>query len=68
MDRELMDKEVLCILDTRQIQRYIFRSNSMFETVGASNLLTHILQDALLYSLNHIDPPVPEEEYDLSLD
>lgn len=68
MDGELMDKEVLCILDTRQIQRYIFRSNSMFETVGASNLLTHILQDALLYSLNHIDPPVPEEEYDLSLD
>lgn len=68
MDRELMDREVLCILDTRQIQRYIFRSNSMFDTVGASALLTHILQDALLYSMGHIDPPVPEEEYDLSLE
>lgn len=68
MDRELMDREVLCILDTRQIQRYIFRSNSMFDTVGASALLTHILQDALLYSLGHTDPPVPKEEYDLSLD
>ena len=67
MDRELMDREVVCILDARQIQRYIFRANSMFETVGASDLLTHILQDAFLYSLEHIEPPVPETEYDLYL-
>ena len=39
----------------------------MFETVGASDLLTHILQDAFLYSLEHIEPPVPETEYDLYL-
>ena len=25
MDSQLMEKEVLCILDTRQIQRFMFR-------------------------------------------
>ena len=68
MDRELMNREVLCILDTRQIQRYMFRSNTMLDTVGASDLMIHILDDAILNALRTVDPPVPEDQFDFSLD
>ena len=68
MDKELMKREVLCLLDTRQIQRYMFRSNTMLDTVGASDLMTHILDDAILNALRTIDPPVPEDQFDFSLD
>ena len=68
MDKELMDREVLCILDTRQIQRYMFQSNTMLDTVGASDLMIHILDDAILNALRTVNPPVPEDQYDFSLD
>ena len=68
MDRHLMDREVLCILDTRQIQRYMFRSSTMLDTVGASDLMTHILEDAIRNAVKTADPSVPEDRYDLSLD
>ena len=67
MDRELMDREVLCILDTRQIQKFMFRSNAYVDTLGGSDLMTHILDDAIRFALSHIDPPLKEGEYDLSL-
>ena len=68
MDKELLDREVLCFLDTRQIQRYMFRSNTMLDTVGASDLMIHILGDAILHALRTIHPPVPEDQFDFSLD
>ena len=68
MDKELMDKEVLCILDTRQIQRFMFRSNSYIDSLGGSDLIKHILDDAIRYALSHIDTPLVESEYDLSID
>ena len=68
MDKELMNREVLCILDTRQIQRYMFRSNTMLDTVGASDLMIHILDDAILHALRTVNPPVPEDQFDFSLD
>lgn len=68
MKAELLDKEVLCLLDTRQIQKYIFRTNSFMDTLGASDLLLHILDDAILYALHNIDEPLTEEEYDIAVD
>lgn len=68
MDSSLLDKEVLCILDTRRIQRYIFRSNSFIDTVGGSDLIDHILYNAIKYALKNVDPPLNEDEYDISLD
>ena len=68
MRNDLMDKEVLCILDTRQIQRYIFRTNAYLDALGGSDMLTHILDDAIFCALNTIDPPLSEEEYDISTD
>ncbi|MBQ9009817.1 MAG: hypothetical protein IJ088_10880 [Clostridia bacterium] len=68
MDSQLMDKEVLCILDTRQIQRFMFRSNSYVDTLGGSDLLNHVLEDGILSALQSVDPPLKEDEYDLSLD
>ena len=47
MKKELMDKEVLCIFDTRQIQRYMFRSNSYLDTLGANDLLDDIVERAI---------------------
>ena len=66
MERELLDKEVLCILDTRQIQRYMFRSNTFLDTVGGSDLLVHILDDAIRDAMQSIDTPLSKEEYALS--
>lgn len=66
MDSRLKDKEVLCLLDTRRIQRFMFRSNTFADTVGASDLVKHILQDAVTYALHHIDEPLAADEYDMS--
>ena len=61
-----MDREVLCILDTRQIQRFMFRTNSYVDSLGGSDLITHILGDAIWFALHHIDTPLNDGEYDLS--
>ena len=68
MEKELMNKEVLCILDTRQIQRFMFKSNSYLDTLGGSDLVGEIQENAIRYAMTHIDPPLREEEYSLSLD
>ncbi len=68
MEKGLMNKEVLCILDTRQIQRFIFRSNSYVDTIGGSDLIAHILDDAIRFALENIEPKIPSEQYDLSVD
>ena len=68
MEKELMNKEVLCILDTRQIQRFMFKSNSYLDTLGGSDLVGEIQEKAIQYAMTHIDPPLQEEEYSLSLD
>ena len=68
MESSLMDREVLCILDTRRIQQFMFRSNSYVDTLGGSDLMTHILDDGIRYAIRHVDPPLREGEYDLSLD
>lgn len=68
MEKELMDKEVLCLLDTRQIQRFMFKSNSYFDTLGGSDLVGEIQEKAILYAMTHIDPPLQEGEYALSLE
>lgn len=68
MEKELMNKEVLCILDTRQIQRFMFKSNSYLDTLGGSDLVAEIQEKAIHYAMTHIDPPLREEEYSLELD
>lgn len=68
MDSQLMEKEVLCILDTRQIQKFMFRSNAYVDTLGGSDLMTHILEDGIRFALQSIEQPLRKEEYDLSLD
>ena len=68
MEKELMSKEVLCILDTRQIQRFMFKSNSYLDTLGGSDLVAEIQEEAIHYAMTHIDPPLREEEYSLDLD
>ena len=68
MEKELMNKEVLCILDTRQIQRFMFKSNSYLDTLGGSDLVNEVQEKAIRYAMTHIDPPLREEEYSLSLD
>ncbi len=65
MDNYLMDKEVLCILDTRQIQSFMFRNKEYMDTLGGSDLIIHILNDAIQFALNNIDEPLNENEYDL---
>ncbi len=68
MREELLDKEVICLLDTRQIQKYIFRSNSYMATLGGNDLIKGILEEAIEHALASIDPPLKPEEYDLSKD
>ncbi|MBP3209677.1 MAG: hypothetical protein J6M64_07225 [Oscillospiraceae bacterium] len=68
MKKEWMDKPVLCIFDTRQIQAFMFRANSYYDTLGGSDLMVHILMDAIRASLKAVDPPLADDEFDLSLD
>ncbi len=68
MEKELMEKEVLCILDTRQIQRFMFRSNTFLDTIGGSDLMEHVLWDAIRDAMMSIDTPLKEEEYALSVE
>ena len=68
MNQEWMDKPVLCILDTRQIQAFMFRANSYFDTLGGNDLMLHILNDAIYSALKTIDTPLEDDEFDLSLD
>ena len=68
MNAELKDREVLCLLDTRQIQRFMFRSNTMLDTLGASDLMSRIQLDAIVDALEHLDPPLPEGSWDIRTD
>lgn len=68
MKEELMSKPVLCIFDTRQIQAFMFQANSYYDTLGGSDLIIHILDDAIYFALKNIEPPLADDEFDLSLD
>lgn len=63
MDTALLDKEVLCIIDTRQVQKFIFSSGSMAESIGANLLLKHIRGDAFAWAAENIAVPMKREEY-----
>lgn len=64
MDEYLMNKETLCIFDTRKIQRYMFTNNSFGDTVGGGDLIKHILSDAIRFALKDYSP----DEFDLNND
>ncbi|MBP3722616.1 MAG: hypothetical protein J6I62_05135 [Selenomonadaceae bacterium] len=64
MDENLMDREVLCILDTRKIQRYVFTNSSFGDTMGGSDLIKHILSDAIRFALEDYS----SDEFDLNND
>ena len=68
MKQEWMDQPVLCIFDTRQIQAFMFRANSYYDTLGGSDLMLHILNDAISSALKSVDPPLVDDEFDLSDD
>ena len=66
MENELLDKEVLCLIDIRQIQKYLFHTNGPMESLGASKVLSVILDDALEYAAKNIDSPLDKSQFDLS--
>ncbi len=47
MKAELADKEVLAVYDVRGIQSYIFKTNTVKEIVGASNLVEGLITKGL---------------------
>ena len=61
-----MDREVLCIMDIRQIQTYLFRVNSQEAVKGGDLLVKHILADALAWAVKEVDPPLTGDQVDLS--
>ena len=63
MNTAWLNKEVLCIIDTRQIQKFIFNSNSMAESIGAEKLLQHMSTEAFAWAAEHIPEPMKREEY-----
>ena len=62
MDRELLKKEVLCIIDTKQIQKFIFHSNTMLDTIGGSDLILHIMYDAIIQCKGNTSEASPDCE------
>ena len=63
-----MDREVLCIMDIRQIQTFLFRVNSQEAVKGGDRLVKNILTDALAWAVKAVDPPLREEQVDLSFE
>lgn len=61
MEKELLDKEVFCIIDTRGIQKYMFHSLTLDDAVGGDAYLKTILFDALKYAAKNIDTPLSDE-------
>ena len=66
MDRELLGSEVLCLMDIRQIQTYLFRVNSQEAVKGGERMVKQILVDALTWAAGQIDPPLTAEQVDFS--
>lgn len=65
MDQKLLNKEVLCLFDIRQIQRYLFQSNSDLDTVGGDNMVGSILVEAIEHAVTHVKPSLSPEEYSI---
>ena len=42
MKKELLDKEVICIYDTRAIQKFIFSNNNNIDIIGAGNIVSDV--------------------------
>ena len=63
-----MDREVLCIMDIRQIQTFLFRVNSQEAVKGGDRLVKNILTDALAWAVKAVDPPLRDEQVDLSFE
>ena len=66
MEQYLMDKEVLVILDTRKIQRYLFANNAFYDTLGGGPVVLYILDNALKFAVEQTS--LQPYEYDLSND
>ena len=66
MDAELMNQEVLCLFDIRQIQSFLFRVNNNDAVQGADAIVKHVLTDALNWAVERIDPPLTADQYDLN--
>lgn len=66
MDPRLMDKEVLCGYDIRQIQSYIFAGDNEATIAGASILVKNIIHEALRYGVEKFQPPLQPEQYQLN--
>lgn len=62
MEKELLDKEVFCIIDTRGIQKYMFHSLTIDDAIGADAYLKNIMLDALKYAAKSIDTPLSDDE------
>lgn len=62
----LRDKPVLCVIDTRSVQKYMFHANGLEESVGAEAILQTFPVDSLQYAVEHITPPLKPDEYVLS--
>lgn len=67
MKKELLDKEVLCAYDIRQIQKFIFRIDKDIDVFGANVIMLNILSRAIEYSLENSKSPLKKEQYSIVL-
>lgn len=56
--------KILAMYDIRGIQSFIFRTNKAREIMGASRLVEHIIESALMHGLE--EAGIPEEQYILT--
>lgn len=68
MKQDLLNKEVLAIIDVRQIQKFMFHSNSSRETLGGGNIVKKIIHESLNYAAQNIDTPLKENQYVLCIE
>ena len=63
---DLLDMPVLCVIDTRSVQKYMFHANEMEETMGAEVIMQTMAIESIRFAAEHVNPPLSPEECVLS--
>lgn len=62
----LRDKPVLCVIDTRSVQKYMFHANGLEETMGAEVIMQAVAVESIRFAVSHVNPALAPEECILS--
>lgn len=63
MNTYLLDKPVLCVIDTRSVQKFMFHTNSTEQNVGAGLILDVLPVDSVRHAVANLSPRLAPDEF-----